>query len=217
MRFVVAFVMVVVTVGLGGCGVATHVRPTPPRTVTVEASAGGPVAMLGGVPIPLPLATVGGSYGVDEGLDVQAHVHVTTALALRVPGFDVGATWMPIVQKRARPAVAFTGRLYAFSDFRTGTWPFGEVSAAASWLVGERYLSYVTVGGLVDFVDGYVHWSPGVGEQITFGRFSLGLEARWYDPGYSTAGASVPWVNVGGLGAWGLVLGLNYRLGGNSD
>ncbi len=206
---------VALSVACSACGILTHARPTPRHGFAVEASAGGPLVNIG-APIPLPLTTVGASYGVDDGLDVQVHTHLTTAAALSVAGFDAGGTWMPVEQRRARPAVALTGRLYAFTDFRTGTLGYGELSATASWLLGRRFLTYVTVGGLVEFLDGYVHWSPGLGEQVQFGRFALGLDLRWYDPGYTTRYASANWAGLGGLGALGLVLGASYTFGGDA-
>jgi hypothetical protein len=192
----------------------THVRPTPRHAVAVEASAGGPIALLGAAPVPLPLSTIGASYGVIDGLDVQAHVHLTTLFAFGVAGGDIGATWMPLTQRQARPALAFTGRLYAFTDFHSGTFGYAELSGTVSWLLATRWLTYGTIGGLVEFNDGYVHWAPGVGEQVQLGRAWLGLEVRWYDAGYETRLSSANWLSPGGLGAIGVVLGGGYRFGG---
>lgn len=196
-----------------GCGILTHARPTPKGTVALEASAGGPIVDIG-APIPLPLSTLGVSVGLLDRLDVQAHVHLITLLALKTAGLDVGTTWMPLTQDGARPAVALTGRVYVFTDFRGAPLGYVELTSTASWLLGKRWLSLVTLSGVVDVGDGYVHWSPGIGEQVLLGRWAIGLDLRWYDPTFDARFSSAKWASLAGRGAIGLVLGASYRLGG---
>jgi hypothetical protein len=194
-----------------GCGLATHVRPVPPGTLALEAAVGGPVADLG-VPVPLPLATVGASYGVAESVDVHAHAHLTP-LVLGTAGLDVGATWLSVGEDGWRPAVSLTGRAYGFSDLSTGALFYGEAGAAASWLLGERFLTYLSARGLYDALERDVLWAVGTGVQVPFGRFALQAEASWYAPGYDTSASPVSWASVGGRGAFGVVLGASFLFG----
>ncbi len=193
------------------CGLATHVRPVPVGTLALEAAVGGPVADLG-APIPLPLATVGASYGVAESLDVHAHAHLTP-LVLGTVGLDVGATWLALGEDGWRPAVSLTGRAYGFSDLSTGALFHGEAGAAASWLLGERFLTYLSARALYDALEEDGLWAVGTGVQVPFGRFALQAEASWYAPGYDTSASPVAWASVGGRGAFGVVLGASYRFG----
>jgi len=192
-----------------GCGIATHVRPTPRGAFEVEASAGGPLANLG-APIPIPLSTVGASYGFGERWDLQAHLHLTT-LALKTAGADVGGSWLALEQHGLRPALSLTARAYAFSDLASAVQPYGELTATASWASG-RWTAYGTASGMLDY-GGRFLWSPGVGARVALGRFGAQLDLRWYEPAYSTAHSSVPWVGPGALGALGVVLGASYRFG----
>jgi len=195
------------------CGLPAHVRPVPRGTVAAEASVGGPAVLLGAVPVPLPLATVGASYGVAERMDVHAHLHLTPLL-LGTAGLDIGATWLPLAEEGWRPALSLTGRAYGFSDLSSGALFYGELSAAASYLLRERYLTYLSTTALHDALAGDVLWAVGVGGQVPFDRFALQLEVNWYWPSYDAAAAPVTWASPGGRGALGLVLGLSYRFGG---
>lgn len=197
-----------------GCGLATHVRPVPKGRVQLEASVGGPMADVG-APIPLPLSTVGASYGLLDRMDVHGHVHLTPLAFFNVPGLDVGATYLALEEQGSVPAVAVTSRLYAFSNLRDGTLTYGDLSATASWLLARRWLTYGSLTGMVDFLDGRFMWSPAIGEQVLLGSWSLQLEARYYDPTYRSASSAVHWVSAGGYGAFGVVLGAGFRFGGS--
>ncbi|MFP2903787.1 hypothetical protein ACLESD_01685 [Pyxidicoccus sp. 3LFB2] len=163
--------------------------------------------------MPLPLSTVGASYGVREDLDVHSHVHLTP-LVLGTAGLDVGATWLAWQEDGARPALALTGRAYGFSDLSTGALFYGEASAAASWLLRDRFLAYVSASALYDTLNEDTLWAVGAGTQVPFGRFALQAEVGWYLPTYDASVAPAEWVTAGGRGALGLVLGGSYRFGG---
>jgi hypothetical protein len=195
------------------CGLPAHVRPVPRGTLALEAAVGGPAALLGPVPVPLPLATVGASYGVAEAVDVQAHAHLTP-LILGTAGLDVGATWLALPEQGWRPAISLTGRAYGFSDLSSGALFYGEAGAAASYVLGGRYLTYVSTTALYDALADEVLWAVGSGVQVPFNRFALQLEANWYWPTYDASAAPVTWASPGGHGAFGLVIGASYRFGG---
>ncbi len=198
------------------CGLPAHVRPVPRGTLAVEAGVGGPAARLGGVPVPLPLSTLGASYGVAEGVDVHTHVHLTP-LVLGTAGLDVGATWLALPEDGWRPALALTGRGYGFTDLSSGALFYGETSAAASWLLRERYLTYVSASALYDALNRDFMWAVGTGAQVPFGRFALQAEVSWYWPSYDASVAPAEWLTASGQGALGLVLGASYRFGGPSQ
>ncbi|MBN8227863.1 hypothetical protein JYK02_10115 [Corallococcus macrosporus] len=195
------------------CGLPAHVRPVPAGSLALEAGVGGPAVRLEGTPVPLPLSTLGASYGLNDRWDVSAHAHLTPLL-LGVAGMDVGTTWLALEQDGARPAVALTGRGYVFSDLDTGALFHGEATAAASWLLRERFLTYVSGSALYDVVESDVLWSLAAGTRVPFGRFALQLELGWYGPDYDASVAGAEWLTPGGHGALGLVLGGSYRFGG---
>ncbi len=193
-----------------GCGVLTHARPTPAGKLAFEAAAGGPMASVGGVPVPLPLATLGASYGLAERLDVAAHVHLTPLLMFRTAGLDLGATYLLLDQKGAVPALALASRVYAFTDFRSAVLPYLDLSGTASWELGRIFLAYATLTAMLPY-DARFTLSPAVGASAELGRFSVQLELRWYDPTYDTGPAIAPWISPGSRGALGLLLGGRFR------
>ena len=194
-----------------GCASITHVRPVPRGALVAEASAGGPLAQVG-VPIPLPLTSVGATYGLLERLSVHAHVQ-PSPLLFQALGGDVGATGLVWEQREARPALTASGQVNVLTDFRTASWWTADASLTASWLLGGRWMPYVTTTGQWDFLNSLFHLAPGVGAQVLLDRWTLQAEARLYAPTRRSDISAVPYVGLAGHGAFGLILGAGYRFG----
>jgi hypothetical protein len=208
-RFVVWGITAVVA---AGCGHAAKLRPTAPGQVSVEAALGGPMAEVEGLTVPLPLTTLGASVGLNERFDLGLHAH-GTSLAFGVAGLDVGSTWLALDGQGAIPTVALNAKLYAFLEVRRFV-PAGylELGGTASWKLGpvSPYLHLAALGRL----GGPPLPAVGGGLQLDLGRFSLQAEARWYQPLYDTRFVVVEWLHVGGHGAWGPMVAMSYRFGG---
>lgn len=194
-----------------GCGHVTHVRPTPKGKLAVEGAFGGPVAKVSGLTIPLPLTTLGASYGLSESADIHAHVH-GTSLAFGVAGVDVGASYMPIKQQGYVPALTLTGRLYGFSNIERilDSRAYLELTGAGSYQLGKWFLLYGSASTFVQ-TQTWPLWSLAAGNEFQLGEWGLQLEGRWFQPSQLTRMNVVDWQSVGGLGAWGVVLGVRYR------
>jgi hypothetical protein len=199
-----------------GCGLTTAVRPVPKGAVQVEAALGGPFFGNLGVALPLPLSSAGVRYGVADGLDVSGHAHLTS-LTFGVAGLDAGATWMPLAQEGARPALTLGARLYGFASVlgARGAPPFAllELSPTLSWQVAPALLPYLS-GTLAAQVGGPLLGSAALGAEVPLGAWGLQAEARWYQPGLPSQNMAVDWKGLGGLGGLGVVLGARYRFGG---
>jgi len=204
--------LALVAVLLVGCGHAAKLRPTPLGQVAVEAEVGGPFAKVGKDLYVLPLSTLGASWGVAQGVDVSAHLHPSAAL-LGVGGLDLGASWQPLLQRGAVPAVTLTGRLYGFTDFQTGFAPYLELGVAGSYQVAGRLSPYLDVSALVQ-TDAWPLLAAGAGLELELGRATLQAEFRWFGPNRSTRFNVVHWESIGGFGAYGVLLGVHVRLGG---
>lgn len=202
------FFFLVFSVALLACGHATRVRPTPKGQAQVEATLGGPFAKVSGLVIPLPLTTVGGSYGLTDALDVHAHLH-GTSLAFGVGGLDVGASYLAVKEKGLLPAVTLTGRLYGFSDLKAFV-PYLELTGAASYQWARKHLAYVSFSTLAQ-TSRLPLWSVSLGNEFQFGHFGLQLEGRWYQPNAATQFQVVDWQSIAGQGAWGALLAMRYR------
>jgi hypothetical protein len=192
------------------CGLNAHVRPVDKGTLAVEAAVGGPAVLLSGAPMPLLLSTVGARYGLVDKLDISLHTHITTLAAYKLFGLDLGLGWLLLEQKDARPAVDLSARFYLFTDFQQAQSAV-EVSAAASWLIGDSVMPYVNFTVYVDALAGATHLAPGIGAEFRVGRFAIIPEIRWYAPETNLRGASVDWLSPGGWGAFGLVLGGRFE------
>jgi hypothetical protein len=203
-----AALLVLVLLAASGCGLATHVRPTPKGQLELEAAVGGPAASVNGVPVIVPLSTVGASYGVIDRLDVSAHLHLTSLL-LRTAGLDIGATGL-LVEQTDWPAVAITLRGYGFTDFASGFQPNAELAITGSYRFWEVFLAYATVGAFGDY-QGIGHGTAAIGAQLRLEHWSFQLEGRWYDITYDSRFGSVEWLSVQGRGSTGLTLGASYR------
>jgi len=195
-----------------GCGLSTQVRPTPRGVLVVEASVGGPAAITGGVPVPVPLSTIGVSWGFTQRSDLSTHLHLTTLIAQKVAGFDVGGSWLMLETKGARPGLTFGWRGYLFTDFESPALGFVDASLTASWNLSRRFVPFISVTTQLSSLGLAVDVSPAVGVQLRFSRFSLQAEVRYFAPNQDARGAAVAWLSPYKRGAVGLVIGGRYAL-----
>lgn len=197
---------------LTGCATLTHVRPVAPGALVAEAAVGGPLVQLGTVPVPLPLTSLGATYGLLERLSLHAHVQPSPLLFGAIGG-DVGATGLLLAQREGWPALAASGQVNVLTDLRTGAWWSADASLTASWLLQDRWLPYVTLTGQGDFLNRLFQIAPGAGAQVVLGPWTLQAEARLYAPTRRSDLAAVPYVGFAGRGAFGLMFGAGYRFG----
>lgn len=196
---------------LASCGHMAKLRPTPRSQVTVELELGGPFAKVGSAVIPLPLTTIGASYGVADHVDVSAHLHPTAAV-FGIAGLDLGGAWQPLLQNGAVPAVTLAGRLYGFTDFKSGFQPYLELGATGSYRLASRASPYLNVTTLVQ-TNAVPLLAVGAGVEVELGRVALQAEFRWFSPNRNTYFNAVEWQSIGGLGAVGALLGIRYTFG----
>jgi hypothetical protein len=200
--------LVLLMLASSACGLATHVRPTPAGQIEFEGAVGGPAAEVNGVPVLLPLTTVGASYGIVDRLDVSAHLHLSSLVLLN-PGLDLGVSGLLMEENRGWPAITVGVRGYGFTDF-TAFKPYFEVNLTGSYKLFDYVLVYASAAG-VGAYDGNGHASAALGAQLRLERWSFQLEVRWYDLTYDTRYSSVRWLSPDGMGALGGVFGASYR------
>jgi len=203
-----------VITALFACAHVSKTRPTPKGVVDLEIGAGGPIVALPGIAtIPLPLTSAGASYGVLDNLDVSAHLQLTSLALFGVLGVDVGTSWMPLTQLGFRPAATLTGRLYGFTDFKSGFRPYLELEGNLNWRYAKGWLgTYGTINGAFQLFALPV-LMVGVGQELFLGRVGLTLEARWYQPSANSYFTAVNYAAVGQWGAIGVLLGVRVRFG----
>jgi hypothetical protein len=206
---------------LAACGVSRGVRPIGKGNGALAVSAGGPVANYIGTKLPLPLATVGGVYGVHDRVDVHGGLHATTPALFGLWGFELGAGALLLDQKHpAAPALMVDLNLNAFrgnlgeGDPPGGLRIFPEADLRASWAWGEaQHLSYTGASAFISTTPGSVTPSWVLGQQFRMGRTDLTLEGRWLRPGADPSSVTVDWGGIGGRGVLSTHLGFRVRFG----
>jgi hypothetical protein len=204
-------------VPLFACSSTHFVRPLGKGNGVVHASLGGPLIKLGGAVFPLPIATVGGGYGVRDDVDVFVHANVT-ALAFGDLHLTPGVAWHPLIRERGGvPTLTVAGTLNFLTDFRTSARALPELTVAAAWALGrKRHLLYVGADLAVSFEGkGWVPiFGPFVGGELRLGRrAALSLEVKWLAPNYDTNPLAADWIAPARQGYLSVLLGLNVYFG----
>ncbi len=212
---------------LGACSTTHGIRPIGKGAVSVEGSLGGPVTMVFGAPIPLPLTTVGATVGVTDTTDVHAAIHPTAALLFGLGAGDVGVSQQVLENDGGRPRLmgdlTFTG---AFGDRdpssgeEGGFRGFLQPSFTASWDWGkqEQCSVYTGLTAFLEPADEF-QWLGGIYVGNRFGvgkgkRGHLDAELKWLDPWASSEPIVPEFVTPGNLGALELQFAYGYRFGG---
>lgn len=203
--------LLAVGVAAAGCGHATRVRPTPVGQLEAGLEFGGPFGQVEDYTLPLPLATLGASYGLTDRADASVGVHLTPLL-FGVVGLDLAGDFMPLVDQGPWPAINLTGRAYLFSDGHAVR-PYLEADATFSKRL-DRFVTFVSVQSMFQFNGGPPLFGLSAGEELVLDPWSVQLEARWYEPGYNTVNLPTRWWSLGGTGSFGMMLGVRRRFGG---
>jgi hypothetical protein len=184
------------------------------------------MVVFGGAPVPVPLTSLEGAYGLEDDIDLQAGIYPTSMLfspgngSSPIFGMSLGGAWHPI--PRHRTALTIGATVYGFSN-RLDAVLFGD-----AWLAGDiratQWLSLAAgLHNTLRFattdpaVSERPFWSPTAFAQVAFGpigRWEFQIEGRWYsftENGYRAAPKFVP---IGELGALGVLLGVSYTFPG---
>jgi hypothetical protein len=207
-----------VAAGLCRCGSAVSMWPLRRGQSVVAFEAGGPVASVSGVQMPVPYPVARFRHGVTDRLNVNAGGHLLMP-AFGVAAMDVGASYHFLDQAGWRPCLGAAAGAVALVEFYGG----GEIvllpqfELTASYLRSNHSLSYFGVHTLYQLRPRfYMTYSPYVGHNFSVGRrLSVDLEMKWYAVHERarprTVIYSLPIANQGGLG---FVAGVNYHFGG---
>lgn len=208
----------------GGCSTVHGIRPIGKGAVSVDASLGGPITQVFGMPIPLPLTTVGATVGATDTTDVHAAVHPTAAAMFGIGAGEVGVSQQFLAPRGARPRLsADLTLLGAAGDVDPDSAPEGgfrfffQPTALAGWDYGKAgqhtvytgFTAFCEAADPLAAVGGVV-----LGNRFGFGRSHLDLELKWLNP-WDDAEPVVPEFAAPGLmGAVSLQFGYGFRFGG---
>lgn len=203
-----------VLVLVAACGTAQSVRPLGAGRSAVDVSLGGPMIRPVG-DLPAPVLLLGYRRGLDDRSDAFGRLHLFPA-AIGVLGLEAGASRLFVEQRGLVPAVSASAQGLFFAG-RGGAFAVPALSANASWVTG-RWLLYagseqaVSFGKQLEGDGAAFHWAPYVGATRELGRWTLGLELRWWEP--QKGDDVLPWwQGIGGRGALAPMITIERRIG----
>ncbi|MEC7987550.1 MAG: hypothetical protein VX278_20455 [Myxococcota bacterium] len=225
-----------------GCGAMNTARPLKEGQHAVGLVLGGAVLEQsvsateenpegGTMRLPLPIAIIEGRHGLKaikgRALDVQYGLNLT-GLAFEHIGLQGGVSYLIMEQDGYKPAWSVNNRLYFynnwFSGHRTeesqGWWMADQIETTISWQIRGQMI-YMGIAQTIDFKKPSLLLSPFGGmELIRSGNdpgFGLQLELRYYGINRNSDIAVVRWYEPLNVGAFGMVLGMNYRFGAKGE
>jgi len=197
-----------------GCAARQGARTVGAGNLELNASVGGPIFSNLGAPLPMPLAHLGGRYGLTDGTDLLAGFHATAA-AYGVAGVDAGAN-VQLVRRRRGLAVAASGLVNLLVGTREGNVrAYPEVGVHADWELAARWrgLFGVDVLAQLDPPPGKppVLAAPYVGVEHLWGggRHGVVVQLGWISP-WADSTSTIDYA-PGDRGA--LALQIGYRRG----
>jgi len=218
-RLMVAVLAGVALLALSRCGTVTAVTPLHRGESAVAASLGGPVASVAGMNSPLPYAVARYRYGLNDQAGMYAGGHLLAA-GLGVIGVDFGFSYHFLKQQGWIPTMGAAAGIAAFIQPGGRDALFPQLDLVASYGLGDRFTTYFGAQSMYQFsTKPNVVLAPLVGGQFEIGdHLSLGLEAKWYAPTEPTRPRNVNYtLPIGGHGALGFVLGVNWLFGGPNE
>jgi hypothetical protein len=196
---------------------ASHVaRPLGRGNAVGQASLGGPLLDVSGIPLAAPILVVGAGYGVTDRTDVYARGDVTAALFGDLH-LEPGVAFHPVVREAGgTPTVTLAASAHVLTDFhelRAGP----QLTALAAWRLGalHRHLVYVgadaatLLGGRARVLAG-----PLAGLEARLGRrVGLVAEVKWLSPWYDVGPLAPTWISPGNRGYLSALFGCNVYWG----
>lgn len=200
------------------CSTTRALAPLQKGTAAATLSVGGPVLDFGGTPLPIPLASVGGIYGVDGKTNVHAALYPPPLARFAIVGVDAGVSRELVVPRKARPRIMADLTLHSFfgglSDDPAGGFRlFPDLSVIAAWPIPTDAPKLTLYAGIDSFVQPFpeLRWvpSPEVGVQVFAGKhLGFQLESKWLEAWRPWGPYVADWHGIGGNGALSLQLGV---------
>lgn len=196
-----------------GCGTTHLVRPVGAGHTRIDASVGGPVVVLGGAPIPVPMGVISVAHGLRDDLDVHADAHLTAA-AFGEAGLTLGSAYH--FGDPSRHVFTVASDVTGFAGH--GDW-MGILDPwmAYAWRLSERW--WLSPGLHAAFAASAArrHFVPEPFVQVAWAasrRTTLELEVRWAAPFDQANDLAPSWVTIGGQGALMVLAGVAWDAGG---
>lgn len=195
---------------LWGCSAVQPVRVLEKGASAITASLGGAVVPGSSPTGIIPYLTSGYAYGISEDVTLHGRAHLTVA-AFGVAGLDVGASMRAMSQDGALPEITVSGQLIGFASIARSAPArlYPNLTANASWSVGQRSLAYIGTHATVQLDPMRTLMSPFAGYQFPVSdAVRLQIEAIWQASNVNTRnGVFEGESSIGGSGSFGIYVG----------
>jgi hypothetical protein len=202
-RLIVGLLLLLACLG-SGCATAVLTRPLDKGAHEVHASLGGPLILLGGVPVPVPIAQVGYRYGLTDSVAIGADVPVTLVVLKNV-ALDPHVTWFPArsLGVQAESVLVLDPGAHVFRAYPIlSGWYRVPVSPSFALLPG--------ISAMRQRRSPHLLVSPSLSGAFAAGRWELLVEAMYLAPNVENTYSTVTYVSPG-HGGVGLFFGLGRR------
>lgn len=194
-----------------GCAAHTNVQPMGKDNLSANFSVGGPIVKAFGTRIPVPYATAGVNYGLNNRFDLNGDLHLLS-LPYKIFGLDFGPTWFPCLNSGKIPTIGIQPRLLTLIslksnvDERLKTYPI--ISNSAAWKINKGII-YVGTDITIplsspDYDEDAANaiFSPFLGYRWSIGGHTyLFTEIKWHGANVRTDQLAVEYLPISGHGA----------------
>lgn len=222
LRCAVTSIALLGAIALQACTITREIRPVGQGHFAAGVSAGGPIFTNLGAPIPTPILSAYGRYGILNTLDLDFGLDLTP---VRAEGIDLGVAYLFRDQAGAVPAVMGGLRGYLFvngAGLSSATNPdtgahytlepvgFEELYGNVSWKLGRPWLLYTGVDVFSEIQDGIVQPSLVLGAEYRFTHIGISAEVRQAAFIENEKYLLVEYVGPASYGAFSFLLGLEF-------
>jgi hypothetical protein len=169
------------------------------------------------------MLSIGYNYGlIDSLVDIETGWHVTHAL-YGVMGLEAGANWRPLKNRRFRPGLIVSPKVFFLTDFSPESVRFyPDLGVTALWQVRAFWHVFTGMESWFELhsrrSDGNgqeYHWLPVpyVGCVAGNGKWQFQIECRLYTPNLKNTGRATKNIGAGEYGIWGVMLGVSRAFG----
>ena len=196
---------------LFSCAAHTNLEPLGKSNMSANFSIGGPIVKAFGTRIPIPYATVGLNYGLNNKFNMNGNLHLFS-LPYKIFGFDFGSTWFPFLNNGKIPTIGIQPRLLTLMSLKSNVdeqlkiYPL--ISTSAAWKIDTGLLY---LGGNItiplsssDYDEDAVStiFSPFLGYRWKIGKHTfIFTEIKWHGANVRTDQLSVEYLPIRNHGA----------------
>lgn len=201
-----------------GCAAHTSLEPLGRGNMNANLSLGGPIVAAFNTRIPIPYATLGMSYGLNDKMNIDGNLHLTS-LPYRIFGLELGASYFPLLNDGLIPTFGIHPEVLTFismkPDVESRMRLYPSLSASAAWHLGSDLiytgLDYTLPLTTSDYDSDAPKFvlSPFAGYRTDLGKnLRLTAELKWQGVNVRSNQLAADYIKPGGHGAVGILFAL---------